>query len=47
METYEIILGVIILGVVTFLVYKNREKLKPALQKKIETNAIKVPPDIE
>lgn len=43
METYEIILGVIILGVVTFLVYKNREKLKPALQKKIETNAIKVP----
>jgi uncharacterized membrane protein YraQ (UPF0718 family) len=43
MSIFEIILGIVIVLVFGFLIYKNKEKLKPALQKRIETNAIKIP----
>lgn len=38
------ILGLIVMVLaIIFVVYKSREKLKPALQKRIETNAVKIP----
>jgi hypothetical protein len=43
MSIFEIVLGIVIVLVVVFLIYKNKDRLKPALQKRIETNAVKIP----
>ena len=43
MNEFEIGFGIVLLLVVGFLIYKNKEKIIESLEKRIEKNAIKVP----
>lgn len=43
MNIFEIIIGILVISIVTFLLIKNKQKIKESLQKKIEKNAIKIP----
>jgi hypothetical protein len=43
MNTFEIVLGIVLVLGIAFMIYKNKDKIKPALQKRIEKNAIKIP----
>ena len=43
METFEIIIGVVILLVIGILIYTKKNKVKSGIQNRIEKNAVKIP----
>lgn len=43
MNTFDIILGIVILGVVGFLIFKFKDKIRRGLQQRIEENSVVIP----